>query len=273
MFYRLFFILVWLPVTALQAQKGTELGGWIGAAHYFGDLNNLYRVNEPGLAGGFIARHNHNNRLSTQVMINYARVRAHDSKSSNLYDQRRNLSFFSDVFEICPSISFNFFELDHGKNYYGLSPHLITGLSVIYFTPKANYMGTTYSLRNLGTEGQAKNQEYSNLSAAWLIGFGLKLDLSYHWSLNFDVDTRFTFTDYLDDVSKNYPNFSSLQTERGNVAVALSDPSIPGPNGDKIGKAGFQRGDNKDRDMFATFGVSLLYYFGRLDCPAICQPH
>lgn len=254
------------------AQKGAEIGPWLGVSHYFGDLNNLYRLNEPGLAGGFIARYNHNSRISTQVLFNYARIRAHDRLSSNLFDQRRNLSFFSDVYEICPSISFNFFSFEHGKSFFGITPHLITGLSIFHFNPKADYQGSTYSLRELGTEGQPKNQEYGSICAAWLLGFGMKVDLSYRWSLNFDLDARIAMTDYLDDVSKTYPNSAALLTERGPVAVALSDPSIPGPNGEKIGAPGFQRGDSKDHDMFASFGIGLLYFFGRLDCPAISHP-
>ncbi|MEO6189759.1 MAG: DUF6089 family protein [Saprospiraceae bacterium] len=262
-------LIIFTSFEAIHAQKGTELGGWIGASHYFGDLNNLYRLNEPGLAGGIIARYNVNSRLSPQIMLNCARVRAHDSKSSNLFDRRRNLSFYSDIFEICPSLSFNFFPFVHGKSYLGASPHLITGLSIFYFNPKADYQGKSYALRNLGTEGQPKNQEYSSISAAWLVGFGIKVDLSYRWSLNVDLNTRISFTDYLDDVSGTYPNLASVQIEHGSIAVALSDPSIPGINGEKIGRQGFQRGDGKDKDMFASFGVGLLYFFGRLDCPKI----
>lgn len=259
-------------ITSIHAQRGTEIGSWIGFSHYFGDLNNLYRLNEPGLAGGLIARYNINSRVAPQIMFNYSRLRAHDSKSTNLFDIRRNLSFFSDVFEVSPSISFNFFSFVHGKTPFGLSPHLIAGMSFFYFNPKAEYQGEIYSLRSLGTEGQPQNQEYSSFNAAWLLGLGLKIDLSYSWSINIDLDARMTFTDYLDDVSKTYPNQGSLLAERGPIAVALSDPSIPGPNGEKIGQTGFQRGDSNDKDMFATIGIGLLYYFGRLDCPRISNP-
>lgn len=266
------FILCILVGSGLSAQRGAEIGAWAGASHYFGDINNLYRLNEPGLAGGLIGRYNFDSRLSAQVLFNYARIRGNDSKSRNLFDQRRNLSFFSDILEICPSISLNFFSIVHGRSDMNITPHMTTGISVFYHDPKTKFQNKIYQLRELGTEGQPQNQEYNAISAAWLIGAGAKIDLTYRWSLNFDLNLRLAFTDYLDDVSKTYPNFGNLQTERGLVAVELSDPSIPSATGEKIGRSGFQRGDSKDRDMFATMGVGLLYFFGRLDCPRISHP-
>jgi hypothetical protein len=256
----------------IRSQKGVELGGWVGVSHYFGDLNNLYRLNEPGISFGAIGRYNLDSRLSAQVLLNYARLRGSDSKSNNQFDIRRNLSFFSDVVEICPSFSLNFFPIIHGKADQGISPHLMAGFSIFYHDPKTRYNDKTYQLRQLGTEGQPTNQEYSIISGAWLIGTGVKVDLSYRWSINVDLNARFAFTDYLDDVSKTYPNFGTIAIERGPVAVALSDPSIPSITGEKIGRAGFQRGDSKEKDMFVTLGVGLLYYFGRLDCPPLSRP-
>lgn len=84
---------------------------WLGGAHYFGDLNNLYRLNEPGLAGGATARFNFNHRLSVRGQLNYARVRAHDSKSTNAFDLRRNLSFYSNILEFAPAVEINFLNI------------------------------------------------------------------------------------------------------------------------------------------------------------------
>lgn len=106
----------------LNAQRGAEIGAWVGAAHYFGDLNNLYRLNEPGLAAGGIFRFNLNNRVSPQIMLNYSRIRGNDAKSSNSFDVRRNLGFYSDIIELAPSVSFNFFHTSM-VNKIILSPH------------------------------------------------------------------------------------------------------------------------------------------------------
>ena len=100
-------LFLFLPLLS-TSQKGFELGAWLGAAHYFGDLNNLYRLNEPGVAGGLIGRYNYNTRVSTRLQLNYMRIRGNDSKSSNAFDLRRNLSFFSDIIELAPSMQFHF---------------------------------------------------------------------------------------------------------------------------------------------------------------------
>jgi len=255
--------------TSIKAQRGAEIGAWVGAAHYFGDLNNLYRLNEPGLAAGGIFRFNLNNRISPQIMLNYSRIRGNDAKSSNSFDVRRNLKFYSDIIELAPSISFNYFPYIHGKQDYTVTPHMIMGLSIFYHDPKRKFNGEVYQLRSVGTEGQLAGQEYGTISLAWLLGFGVKFDLNYRWSINIDLDARFAVTDYLDDVSTVYPDVNALLNAKGPAAAFLSDPSITNMDQQKIGQKGFQRGDSKDRDMFATVGIGLLYYFGRLSCPPL----
>jgi len=134
------------------------------------------------------------------------------------------------------------------------------------------YDGKTVALRELGTEGQIVGQEYGTINGSLMVGGGVKLDINYRWSLNFDISYRHTYTDYLDDVSKTYPNYNELLTNRGPVAVQLSDRSIASTGVEKIGLPGFQRGDSREKDAFLTLGVNLVYYFGRLRCPTISLP-
>lgn len=266
-------ILIGLFSLPLSAQRGVELGGWLGGAHYFGDINNLYRLNEPGLALGGIFRYNFNSRLFMQGQANYARIRGNDSKSSNSFDIRRNLGFFSDIFEISPSIGLNFFEFIHGREGYQISPYMTGGFSVFQYSPKRSFEGEIYRLREIGTEGQVSGQEYGTISGAWTFSFGVRIDLNYRWSINADVNARFAFTDYLDDVSTVYTDVNRLLNQKGPAAAFFADPSIPDAENQKVGVRGFQRGDSKENDMFVTAGISLLYYFGRLDCPTISHPY
>lgn len=256
----------------LKAQKGFEVGAWAGVAHYFGDLNNLYRINEPGLAGGLIGRYNYDTRLSTRLQLNYLRIRGNDSKSSNAFDLRRNLSFYSNIIEIAPAMEINFLTLKHGSRDNFISPYMYAGFSVFYFSPKAKYNGQTISLRALGTEGQLPGQEYKEISSSWLIGGGVKMDLNAIWSINVDLGYRAAATDYLDDVSGFYPDYTELANNRGLLAVDLSDRSVAGPDVQKIGLSGTQRGDSKESDAFLSLGINLVYYFGKLRCPALSTP-
>ncbi|MBK7810852.1 MAG: outer membrane beta-barrel protein [Saprospiraceae bacterium] len=260
-------------MSEISAQRGAELGGWLGGAHYFGDINNLYRLNEPGLALGGTARFNFNSRLYGQVQLNYARLRGDDAKSDNFFDQRRNLAFFTDLFEINPVIGLHFFDYIHGHRGFHLIPYMTMGFSVFQYSPKRSVDGTVYRLREIGTEGQVTGQEYGPISGAWTFGLGAKFDLNYRWSVQFDFNARIAFTDYLDDVSTVYPDVNQLGNQKGAIAAFLSDPSLPDINQQKIGQRGFQRGDSNDRDMFVTLGVGLMYYFGRLSCPPISYPN
>ncbi|MBK9106930.1 MAG: outer membrane beta-barrel protein [Saprospiraceae bacterium] len=268
-FFILFLGILGSPVIA---QKGYELGGWIGAAHYFGDLNNLYRLNEPGLAFGFTGRYNFDTRLSVRMQLNYHRIAGNDAKSRNAFDLRRNLNFFSDVFEVAPCMEFNFFPLKHGSREEFVSPYMYAGISIFHYNPKTEYQGENVALRELGTEGQISGQEYNEIGSAWLIGGGVKLDLNDKWSLNFDLGYRLTATDFLDDVSGYYPDDTELLINRGQIAVDLSDRSIPVDGSAKIGTPGTQRGDHNEKDKFLSFGVNLIYYFGKLRCPPISYP-
>jgi len=48
MFRSIIICLIAFSSIAAHAQKGWELGGWIGASNYFGDLNTNFRINDPG---------------------------------------------------------------------------------------------------------------------------------------------------------------------------------------------------------------------------------
>ena len=128
-------------LTTMKAQQGWELGGWVGGSHYFGDLNTNFNLSRPGLALGAIGRYNFNNRLSIKMNINYAHVSAYDSDSDNTFEQMRNLSFKSDIFEGAVNFEFNFLPYNHGSRDEFYTPYLFAGFSVVNFNPKAEING------------------------------------------------------------------------------------------------------------------------------------
>ena len=253
----------------VTAQKGWEAGGWLGASHYFGDLNTNYRLTDPGFAGGAIARYNFNNRIATKFSVNYGKIGADDADSRNAFERARNLSFESTVVDGAFQLEFNFLPYTHGSKDEYFTPYLFAGFSAFYFNPKAELDGTLYELRPLGTEGQFKGEEYYTINGAFVYGIGFKVDLSYEWSLNFELSGRQAFTDYVDDVSTTYTDIDDLQRARGVVAAQLSDRSveITGVDNSQIGQKGSQRGNSNNKDSFMFLQVGLLYYFGDLRCP------
>ncbi|MBL7792158.1 MAG: outer membrane beta-barrel protein [Saprospiraceae bacterium] len=252
-----------------QAQRGWESGFWLGASHYFGDLNTNYDLGLPGAAGGLLARFNFNDRICFKLSGNYGTVAGDDSRSKNVYEKARNLSFQSTVIDGTAQFEFNFLPYRHGSKDEFFTPYLFAGLSAVYFNPKAELDGVLYELRPLGTEGQFKGEEYYTVNGGLAYGLGIKVDLSYEWSVNIELSGRRLFTDYLDDVSTVYPDKSDLLRNRGEIAAALSDRSliIPGTNEGQLSEEGRQRGNANNKDSYYFLGIGLVYYFGDLKCP------
>jgi len=239
----LLFVLGLLITTTATAQKGWEAGAWLGASHYFGDLNTDNEINDLGPAGGVFGRYNFNNRLALRLGASAGQIGGSE-------------------------FEFNFLPYDHGSKKNFFSPYLFAGINVFYYNPQTEFEGQVYDLRPLGTEGQFIAEEYTTLDGGIVYGGGIKFSLNYTWSIEVELSSRKLFTDYLDDVSKTYPEYDDLEDLRGSIAVSLSDRSgelIETP----IGQTGRQRGNSKNDDFYAMLGFSIVYYFGTIDCPAI----
>lgn len=254
---------------AAQDQLGWEVGAWGGVSHYFGDLNTSYSITDLNPAGGIMARYNFNKRVCLKFSGNYTQIEAYDSDSDNIFEIQRNLSFQSEIVDGTAQLEFNFLPYEHGSYDEWFTPYMFAGFSFFYYNPTAELDGETYELRNMGTEGQFRGEEYRTTDVAFTFGGGFKFDINYRWSVNIELSSRAVGTDYLDDVSGTYPDMEDVENLRGIEAVLLSDRSreIVGDL-NAIGEEGRQRGNGKDNDIYATLGVGLVYYFGKIRCPA-----
>lgn len=268
-FALLIFILLPIASQAQLEMRGLEVGPWLGASFYLGDLNTDFKFNRPNIAGGVAGRYNFNHRIAVKVSFNYGRIEAYDSDSDNPFELDRNLSFQSDIFDGTAQFEFNFLPYFHGSPEYFFTPYAFAGLSVFNYNPKTEITnGELVELRNLGTEGQLRGEEYLTLSSGLAYGIGFRWDLSYELSMDLSVGARNTRTDYLDDVSTVYPDQSDLLRSRGPLAVALSDRStMRDDEGNPIDREGQQRGDDTNNDRYIFIGLGLNYYFGDVRCP------
>ncbi len=248
-----------------QAQKGFELGAWAGVSNYFGELNANYRLTDFGPAGGLNGRYNFNNRLATKASLSYGYIYGDDKNNRNVFELRRNLNFKSHLADATFTGEFNFLPYTHGSQDEYFTPYVSLGFNVFYFAPFTELDGVNHFLRPLGTEGQPVGGEYSFINGGLVYGGGFKWDINYEWSFNIEFTMRNLFTDYLDDVSRTFPNQATLEANRGTIARQLSDRSIE----PQIGEAGRQRGDSTRRDNYSFFGISIMRYFGSVECPKI----
>jgi len=268
----LLLVLFLLPATgsAQVEMRGLEIGPWVGGSIYFGDLNTDFRLDRPNIAGGFGARYNFNHRLAARVSLSYGKIEAYDSDSDNPFELNRNLSFESTLWDGTAQFEFNFLPYFHGHREYFFTPYVFAGISVFRYNPKTEGpQGEMVELRELGTEGQLRGEEYLVIGSALTGGVGIKWDLSYELSMDVSIGIRNANTDYLDDVSTTYPDASDLRRSRGPIAAELYDRSLMlDPEGNRIDREGEQRGDDTVNDRYIFLGLGFNYYFGDVRCPS-----
>lgn len=268
MFRALFVVIILLySFTTSSAQKGWEVGGWLGTSLYYGDLNNKINFNSPGLAGGLIGKWNFNTRVALRGSFNFGQISANDADSDNNFHRNRNLSFKSNIYDLTAGFEFNFLEHIRGSKFETYTPFIFVGASLFRYNPTAELNGVTYNLQELGTEGQDISEEYFLISGGVTLGAGFKWDINEDITFAAEFTTRRVFTDYIDDVSTTYPDKARLEVIRGPEAAALSDRSLI----EGIGEEGRQRGNSSDNDRYTFISLSLTKYFGRLECPKISK--
>jgi Domain of unknown function (DUF6089) len=265
----------------VKAQSGYEtvytgeFGVTLGGAHYFGDLNTRAALNRPKPAIGLFFRKQFGNYVSARLSGHFAQLGYSDVYSKNEYQRLRNLSFNTNIFEVAVQGDFNFFKFVPSDPDYSFTPYVTLGVGLMNFNPFAYYNGEKYFLRELGTEGQTVNGGYKGRSpyatTAVIIpfGVGLKYNLTEKINVSFEIAHRFTFTDYLDDVSTTYAggsNFPVGPTGLNSEAFNLQDRSYE-VNGKPYFVEGQQRGFSKQKDQYIIGEIGFSFNLSRYRCP------
>ncbi len=159
--------------------------------------------------------------------------------ASDKYRYVRNLHFRNRIREFTINGIYEFYK-NTGKYYsrHALNPYITFGIGFFRNKPEArlpmsgdNITTPWISLRQLGTEGQGR-QGYRNLYAVMQpvipIGIGVRYKVSRRIDLNFEISGRFTFTDFIDDVSGNYPDYDDF--ENNNLAISMSNRTMERTN-------------------------------------------
>ncbi|HSU27839.1 MAG TPA: hypothetical protein VLJ68_05620, partial [Chitinophagaceae bacterium] len=191
----------------------------------------------------------------------------------NTYMLSRNLSFNSRVWELTLQGDFNFFRFMPGEPQYSFTPYITVGGGVFSYDPYAFLQGQKVLLRPLGTEGQGSTlypdrKPYSSMAICIPFGAGFKYSFNERTNIGFEILYRFTNTDYLDDVSKDYVDPLAFPTNPDGSpsnGFLLYDRSYE--LGEPIGITGRQRGNSKQKDQFVTAMVHLTFNLQSYKCP------
>lgn len=237
-----------------KEKKYLTLGISLNALNYYGDL-----APNPGRlstdisftrpAVGITASQRWGPRYSLSASLMYGTLRGSDFSSADENDAEngkyryyRNLSFRNRIKELSVIATFDLFE---NQSTYIIrakwTPFAFAGLAVFHHNPQAiapaigldnqplKEAGQWVDLRALGTEGQYASLEptdvnhgikpYNLLQLAIPIGVGVRFKVNEVVDFSTELAFRYLFTDYIDDVSRNYVDLGVLDSE---LARALS---------------------------------------------------
>jgi hypothetical protein len=253
-------------------QEG-EFGVAVGAAHYFGDLNNRASVNRPKFNAGVFFRKQFGNYIGLKVAANYARLGYSDLYSENEVQKLRNLSFNTNLWEFSVSGDFNFFKFYPGVSGFTYTPYVSLGVGVFSYDPFAYLDNQKYFLRPLGTEGQGSaaypdRKPYSSMGLCIPVAVGFKYNVNETVNVFAEVGYRFTNSDYIDDVSTTYtPDaFNPLPGGEPSPAMRLADRSVE-YGSTPIGIKGRQRGNSGQKDAYVIAQVGVSFNISSYRCP------
>jgi len=258
----------------VNAQYNWEVGGGIGTMNYLGDIGGGLETSHDARAWlldmqfdetqfsltGF-SKYRFNRWVRAGVYLTYGKIKGTDADNANLSRRGRNLSFKNDIVELAVRADVNLLTIyDVGKKgYYNpdFSLYLFLGVGGVYHNPKAEFNGTTYSLRPLTTEGV----DYSNIAFVIPGGLGFFLTFNRVNRIGFEAQYSYTFTDYLDDVSDRYVDPATLPSDiarlLANRRPELGDEAgVPAPENYT---AGNRRGDPNHPDGYMTIRFTYSY--------------
>lgn len=238
----------------------SEIGFFLGGANYFGDLAPEIVLKETKPAIGLLYKYHHSKYYSSRYQFLYTSISGSDQNfAANAY---RNLSFENQIFEIGYTGELNFIAFGMNKNMKesNNTTYLFGGFNLFTCNPTASLpSGDKVELRDIGTEGQKLNgkRTYALIQPAIHFGLGYKFNIKNKTVIGFELGFRKTFTDYLDDVKGQYPDYNQLVAKQGEGAGDFSQPQTT--QGRPIIAAGTMRGDSHLNDWYMVAGITITF--------------
>ncbi|MFT5834448.1 MAG: hypothetical protein ACI97N_002087 [Cognaticolwellia sp.] len=241
-------------------QGSLDLGIFAGLSTYGGDLTESdIEITEMNPAFGVIGRYHVKSWLVLRGNLMLGTITGNDLNASSIGRRRRNLSFRSSIYELSVTPEFNIYTFNL-KSKQSFTPYFMIGAGVFYYNPKALYEGEWVDLQPLGTEGQGLpgyESKYNLVDFAIPYGFGLKFQVSNKATIGLEFISRYTFTDYLDDVSTVYPDNDVLVITNGVLAATLSDRTSEYTGIPSQRQENAPRGGSEFKDYYHFIGATV----------------
>ena len=313
-----FVALVGAIQASAQAYKFTRkkhyisVGGALNSMHYFGDLAPINRESidvstdlsftRPNISA--YIQYRFLPRITARGMLSFGLLAGDDRNAKENPDEdfnfrgQRNLHFRSTITEIAALLVVDLFA-NQGVYYRRPKipiPYITFGIAAFHFNPQgreiapSNEPGLSEAERYLrGTptdnwvnlkDFKTEGEDYSNIAIAIPFGIGVRYKLTNHVDIGLEISARYTLTDYIDDVSGDYIDYSDYTPEQ--IGYAYRSLSPEWSNGDTrdpelyenitvLQQDGYVIGNtalpgeirgSSDRDVYGMVGIHANYIFG-----------
>ena len=249
-------------------------GGSKDAAHFFGVRDLDFIATRPLITVNYRMRIIKD--VAAKVGFTWGILAANDAASGSEGRELRNLSFTSNIWQFNVHGEYYFVKEKDNPRYSfsslrsirNFSAYVFTGVSVMYFNPKAEIDGTKYALQPLGTEGQGiegNPAPYSKIAIGLPIGLGAKYKLTRKIAIGLEISNTYTTSDYIDDTHDKYYDNTAIANAYGSIAAELADRHIDKDGNDltpyESGKTMRGSPDYNDAYIFTT--VTITYKLKR----------
>lgn len=291
----------------------------LNAFNYYGDLSPSDKKistdlsqTRPAIGVSFV--HRFGPRYQLVGSFTYGGIRGSDNDSQDPDDASagfrytRNLSFRNRIKELSAVAQIDLFE--NQSTYISRvpwTPYLYAGLAVFHHNPQAQApefdaagnptgkKGEWVDLQPLGTEGQNADllesdvnhglKPYKRIQFAIPFGFGARFRVNEVIDIAAEFGFRYTFTDYLDDVSGNYVDLGVFENNVLAAAMSYRSNEVATPNQTYVGRngqtynvvAGYGsefggttpddrgnlRGNNENKDIYMLTTIRVTYILGK----------
>ncbi len=190
--YFLFLSFLLVPFLFIQAQLNLFVGA--GGSYYLGDLKNTAL---PGLATTHFSYklglgYDWQNRWGVRLQYSDGKISGSDAYATGRGRQLRGISFTSDFKEVSVLAKFRLNNVSRNSN---LNFYLLGGVSGYQFAPALDYSNIRLPL--------VPEASFATKQIGIPVGVGVQYWFSKYVGVAAESMYHYTFTDYLDGVSKN----------------------------------------------------------------------
>lgn len=254
---KIWLLLCLIPVTGFT--QNLFISARAGLSNYQGDLQEKsYTFKKSKFIGSLGAKYDISEHIQLRGYLSFTNLGADDKDSKSPFNRARNLNFKTGLQELELSTQYNIFSL----NDQWWTPYVFAGIGIFHYNPYTTYNGSKVYLQPLSTEGEgvvSGVKPYKLTQFAIPFGFGGEYALTEDIRIGLEFGFRKTFTDYIDDASGSYVDYTTLLNAKGPTAVALAYRGDELPGGAPYPPGGTQRANPKKKDAYYFTTLTITF--------------